>query len=79
MPVAFHQVVPDLRLFPRPARQEDAMRFDGRRVLVAGSAGGIGAASAAAFRDDGAAVARGTRDADGLARFAAAHGGTDIH
>jgi NAD(P)-dependent dehydrogenase (short-subunit alcohol dehydrogenase family) len=54
------------------------MRFEGRRVLVTGGAGGIGAATAVAFRAEGAAVALGTRDAEGLARFAATHGGEGI-
>lgn len=55
------------------------MRFSGRRVLVTGGAGGIGAATAAAFRSEGAAVALGTRDADGQARFAEIHGGAGMH
>jgi NAD(P)-dependent dehydrogenase (short-subunit alcohol dehydrogenase family) len=43
------------------------MRLAGRRVLVTGAASGIGRATAAMFRAEGAAVALLDRDADGLA------------
>lgn len=55
------------------------MRFDGKRVLVTGGAGGIGAATVAAFRDEGATVALGTRRAQAFEDFAARHGAERVH
>jgi NAD(P)-dependent dehydrogenase (short-subunit alcohol dehydrogenase family) len=50
------------------------MRFQQRKVLVTGGARGIGAATAVAFRDEGALVAIGARSRDSYDAFIARHG-----
>lgn len=54
------------------------MEFSNRKVLVTGGAGGIGAATVAAFRDAGADVALGTRRAEGFDSFVQHHGGARV-
>lgn len=54
------------------------MRFDNRKILVTGGAGGIGAATVAAFRAAGAHVALGTRAKAGFESFAASNGGEGV-
>lgn len=55
------------------------MRFKDRKVLVTGGARGIGAATAAAFRDEGAIVAVGARSAASYDAFIARHGAANFH
>ncbi|MCC6002609.1 MAG: SDR family oxidoreductase [Pararhodobacter sp.] len=50
------------------------MTFTNSKVLVTGGAGGIGAATVAAFRNAGAQVALGTRSRAGFDAFVARHG-----
>jgi 3-oxoacyl-[acyl-carrier protein] reductase len=50
------------------------LRFEGRTALVTGAAQGIGQAVARALAQAGARVHVADRDADGVQRFAAAHG-----
>lgn len=57
----------------RDARRGD-VNFKGKRVLVTGGTGGIGAATAAQFRDAGARIAIGTRSQDRFAELATAIG-----
>ncbi len=54
------------------------MLFDGKRVLVTGGTGGIGAATVAWFRYDGARIAVGTRSAGRFHALANTIGGDDL-
>lgn len=54
------------------------MAFDGKRILVTGGTGGIGAATVARFRDAGAHVAVGSRSHERFSELVEAIGSTNL-